>query len=322
MLEQIKKQSFVFSEAPSNIALIKYMGKIDSTNNRPSNPSLSYTLGHLRTRVEAEANDQQKDTWVPLNRESWGAPDLNEKSIHRFLKFFGTLKSELAIDGCFTLRSANNFASDCGLASSASSFAALTKLAGELYRLQYGKEVPNDKLSELSRRGSGSSCRSFFDSWSIWDDYGAVNAELPFKNLLHQVIMVESGKKEVSSSDAHLRVTTSLNFIGRTERAKERLVQLVEAFQSKDWKAAFEITWAEFWDMHSLFETSTPSFGYMTADTLKALEVVKTFWREFNDGPICTMDAGPNVHLLWRADQATLFKTMSNHLKDFKVVST
>jgi diphosphomevalonate decarboxylase len=312
----------IAAEAPSNIALIKYMGKTDAANNRPSNPSLSYTLGHLRTRVEAQAVDASVDSWQPLNDEAWAAPDLSKKSVDRFINFFKVLKGELAIDGHFVLRSANNFASDCGLASSASSFAALTMLAGELYAKQTGKTLTVDRLSELSRRGSGSSCRSFFDTWSIWDDYGAVSAELPFKNLLHQVVMVESGKKEVSSSEAHLRVTTSLNFAGRTERAKDRLVALVEAMQSKDWQASFEIVWAEFWDMHSLFETSQPSFGYMNAKTFDVLEKVKDFWKANGDGPICTMDAGPNVHLLWRDDQLKQLKQMQELLSNFKVVKS
>ena len=40
------------ASAPSNIALIKYMGKTDEQDNRPTNRSLSYTLNHLRTTVE------------------------------------------------------------------------------------------------------------------------------------------------------------------------------------------------------------------------------------------------------------------------------
>ena len=41
----------VFASAPANIALIKYMGKTDVLSNRPTNSSLSWTLGHLQTFV-------------------------------------------------------------------------------------------------------------------------------------------------------------------------------------------------------------------------------------------------------------------------------
>src|SRR4051794_19365469 len=40
--------------APSNIALIKYMGKVPGSANLPENPSLSVTLDGLRTFAELE----------------------------------------------------------------------------------------------------------------------------------------------------------------------------------------------------------------------------------------------------------------------------
>jgi diphosphomevalonate decarboxylase len=89
------------------------------------------------------------------------------------------------------------------------------------------------------------------------------------------------------------------------------------------WREAFEICWAEFWDMHALFETSKPSFGYMTANTMAVLEKVKEFWSAHQDGPLTTMDAGANVHLLWRDDQWTQAQSLLKVLeKTFKVVSS
>src|SRR5690606_32124285 len=115
--------------------------------------------------------------------------------------------------------------------------------------------------------------------------------------------VVSATEKQVSSSEAHIRVTSSLNFIGRTERAEKRLESLIQAFTRQDWVQAFEICWAEFWDMHSLFETSQPSFGYMTKESMEVLNILKDFWTREGDGPLVTMDAGPNIHLLWREDQ-------------------
>jgi diphosphomevalonate decarboxylase len=126
-----------------------------------------------------------------------------------------------------------------------------------------------------------------------------------FGDLIHQVVVVDESLKQVSSSKAHERVTTSLLFKGRPERAEERLSSLKSALAAKDWRQAFEITWAEFWDMHALFETSRPSFGYMTAGSLEALRIVRSLsWDAHGDGPLVTMDAGPNVHLLYRNDEA------------------
>ena len=66
-----------------------------------------------------------------------------------------------------------------------------------------------------------------------------------------------------------------------------------------------------FWDMHSLFETSTPPFGYLESSSMQVLDVAKNLWAETDDGPVVTMDAGANVHLLWRADQLDLAKKVT-----------
>ena len=50
--------------------------------------------------------------------------------------------------------------------------------------------------------------------------------------------------------------------------------------------------------MHALFETSLPSFGYMTAESVEVLHKVREYWRKHDSGPLVTMDAGANVHLL------------------------
>src|SRR4051794_38670761 len=53
--------------APSNIALVKYMGKEDSRLNLPLNGSLSLTLNQLCTVVEIQssASGNQQSTWIP-----------------------------------------------------------------------------------------------------------------------------------------------------------------------------------------------------------------------------------------------------------------
>src|SRR3954463_15609205 len=58
-----QKRSF---RAPSNIALIKYMGKTDSSLNLPENSSLSMTLESLCTWVELEERAGAGQMgWVP-----------------------------------------------------------------------------------------------------------------------------------------------------------------------------------------------------------------------------------------------------------------
>lgn len=305
------------ASAPSNIALIKYMGKSDLVTNRPANSSLSWTMENLRTFVQLELNSLAQDKWAPLKKDGVFSIELSEKGKQKFLKHFQFLKNQLGIIGNFTIRSGSNFPSDCGLASSASSFAALTLAAHKLAESQKSEraDVTLEDLAGFSQRGSGSSCRSFFGPFALWYEEGVRPLDFPIMNLSHCVVVLDEKVKEVSSSEAHKRVITSSLFDGRPARAEKRLADLMEAFRQKDWAKAFEVCWAEFWDMHALFETSEPSFGYMRPETLQVLSKAKALWKESGDGPLVTMDAGPNVHFLFREDQSELKQSFMNELK-------
>lgn len=314
----------VLVSAPSNIALIKYMGKIEGTGNKPTNGSLSYTLENLKTFVRLTEIASSEDQWKPLVRDDLEKIELSDKGQQRFLKHLQNLKQKWGISQSFLVESANNFPSDCGLASSASSFAALTLAAAEMFQKLNPQPWGADKkvLSELSRQGSGSSCRSLFSPWALWQAEYAEPMSIPQANLHHIVVVVEDSKKEVSSSDAHKLVTTSPRFTGRPERAELRLKDLVQALCWNDWHMARQIVWDEFMDMHRLFETSVPAFSYMTAESKKVLEDCQGFWNKWQDGPLVTMDAGANVHMLFRNDQKKSFETYREHFKkDFKVLA-
>lgn len=299
------------ASAPSNIALIKYMGKTDTKNNKPTNSSFSYCLEKLRTYVRIrKLEGVQADIWSAYQRDDLRPIELSEKGRNKFLAHFELLKKEFKLEGFYEVQSANNFPSDCGLASSASSFAALTLAAHEVMlksnegaRLAYRPK----ELAKLSQRGSGSSCRSFFSPWSLWHSEGAEATQIPYSILKHQVLLCDESIKSVSSSDAHIRVLTSDLFKGRVERAEARLQKLISALRAEKWKDSFELCWNEFWDMHTLFHTSSPGFMYMNASTMKALAMLHKNWLEQGDGPLVTMDAGSNIHLLFRPDQKSLY---------------
>lgn len=310
------------ASAPSNIALIKYMGKISTLGNQPTNSSLSWTIEDLRSFVRVTLKeDLKEDQWRPLEGAQFAPLEMSEKSIERFLKHFQSLKAKFGIQQNFLIESANNFPSDCGLASSASSFAALTLAATEAFgRLNDDvRYLSTLEKAELSRLGSGSSCRSFFGPWSLWFSEGVRPLEFPIHHLLHQVLVVENDKKQVSSSEAHKRVVSSELFKGRPERAEIRLAELMQALSNiekpESWRRAYEIVWDEFWDMHRLFETSQPPFKYMLPKTMEALNYLSELWKREGDGPLVTMDAGANIHLLYRPDQSELRERLRDHFQ-------
>lgn len=323
--------------SPSNLALIKYMGKQSNPENKlelknlPLNPSLSYTLNHFITWVEIEESQSSLDQWLPFdpppfyfkdqhicdrkgNKLYFASQDFNlkthlpQKDQDKFLDFFQVLKKIFSISGFYTIRSANNFPLSAGVASSASSFSALTLATYHLAQAcssqkNFIKSLTSSCLSQISRLGSGSSCRSFFSPWAFWQDQGAHFYDCFFQDLIHQLIVVEREEKKTSSREAHRLILTSPFFKDRAKRAQERYQQLNKHLKSKNWKQCFEICSTEFKDMHHLFETSQPSFLYKTSQSEEVLNKVDQFWQKNQDGPLVTMDAGANVHLLYRRDQ-------------------
>ncbi len=286
------------ASAPANIALIKYMGKAKGKN-IPLNSSLSLTLNHLTTQVQLDKSSKTKV-------ETQGEVELSNEGRLRFEKFFKFLCEQFKIKGEYLITTQNNFPSDCGLASSASSFAALTLATAELAKTKgdYRERTP-EELAILSRQGSGSSCRSLFFPFGEWTGEKAYPSDLPDLKLEHLALIVSRDKKNVSSSEAHQRVLTSPLIEHRAQRAHQRMVELKIALL-KDWTRAVKICWAEFWEMHTLFETCAEPFGYMTDVTLKILRELYTEFEVQGDGPIITMDAGPNIHLIFRNDQTEL----------------
>lgn len=317
----------ISAEAPSNIALIKYMGKLTGVDrNRPTNSSFSLTLPHLRTRVEIISHDSSSDQWMPLDQDNeWKAIHLSDKGRLRYLSHFAFLKQKLNISGTYLVKSANNFPADCGIASSASSFAALTMAAYELAQSMHSDlDLKLSDLADLSRIGSGSSIRSFFSPLVIWDRDGVRTHDCDSMRFRHQVVVVDGGKKTVSSSDAHAKVNSSLLFAGRPERAEQRLSELLSALKTGDWVAARNTSWAEFWDMHALFATAHEPFHYMTGNSLFVLQELDQRFHEVKDGPIVTMDAGANIHLIYREEQKSEFDYWLSRFQklNFKVFSS
>lgn len=309
--------------APSNIALIKYMGKSNSLSNIPTNSSLSYTLNQLRTRVEIQKIESDSaDEWAPLVVDSFFKLELSLRGQEKFLNHFAKMKKELGISGQYRVLSANNFPSDAGLASSASSFAALTQACYLLKKSQDKNfEISTEDLADLSRQGSGSSCRSFFSPWSIWDQKGVREIKLATQDLEHMVLVFETRAKEVSSSEAHKRVLQSPLFkkdssgLSRSERAEGRLYRLINSLQEGQWSKSYEICWDEFWDMHELFHTSLPSFSYLTEEVRNTLSRMQERWKNEGTGPLITLDAGPNIHCLFRKSDKDLAKSWKDEFQ-------
>jgi len=323
--------------APSNIAFIKYMGKADQANNIPSNPSLSFTLNDLCSYVEVRKVKNMKtgvsfvkelpNINVINNAAQLYRPQLSNVEIKRFTHHIDKVK-EKSLDvlesfhlgheseGFLEIRSANTFPLGAGIASSASSFAALTLSLVYTFcsnKEKFLKVYENDLnfrnlIAQISRLGSGSSCRSFFGPWVKWVGEDVFPVKHDFPNLAHFVLLVNKDPKKVSSSQAHQLVKTSPFYQTRLLNMPEKLKQIEDYLKAGDIKNVSAVAWAEFMEMHSLFHTSNQSFSYWKPETLEVLSWIHPSVGVDQSSPIVTMDAGANIHFFIRNEMKELFK--------------
>lgn len=195
----------------------------------------------------------------------------------------------------FYIRSVNNFPAGSGIASSASSAAALAFAVSQMSSLKHD-------LSELSfaaGRGSGSASRSIGGPWVVWEKDQSVripSVGFGAFDIIHAVFVLSHTAKAVSSSEAHFRVLGSSNFSERPDRATRRLGELENALKRKDWEEICEIGREDSEDMHNLFETSSPSFTYQTKESQSLLKSLEAFSKT-SFPMLITQDAGPNIQL-------------------------
>lgn len=328
--------------APSNIALIKYMGKTDAARNLPENASISMTLNRLSTYLEIETIPSTRGGSFSLKGFPSGGIELPEgvqvfpvefspKAVEKFQKHFlrvrkrmseypelGKIGSEKIED--ILVRSVNTFPAGSGIASSASSFAALTLAAFLVHsenpksawdRLQGSEGVLiRRKLALISREGSGSSCRSFEGPFVQWQGEFAQGYPTWMPDLAHFVVVISAGEKKVSSTDAHLQVKTSPLWQGRVQRATARFEEIRQAMTRGDIAKVSKLTWDEMWEMHSLFHTGDDPFTYWQPGTLSGIDYFREQIKASGSllPPIVTLDAGPNIHVLVPEVQRELWR--------------
>jgi diphosphomevalonate decarboxylase len=301
-------------QSPSNIAIVKYWGK--KGRQLPVNPSLSMTLSVARTETTLTA--------LPLSGEIPDPVDFRFEGIHnpafgmRIQQFIEGISGEFPFLKQVNLRvdSRNTFPHSAGIASSASAFSALALCICDLELKLTGKSVDDDpaffeRASYLSRLGSGSACRSVFGGWVEWGRTGAMAGSsdekaLPvsgvhpvFSKMCDAILLVSSSEKKVSSSMGHGRMTQHPFAQARASQANANTEALVRTLKEGDVETFMKITEAEALTLHALMMTSDPGFLLMEPESVRLMNRIREIREEEKLGICFTLDAGPNIHLLY-----------------------
>ena len=301
--------------SPSNIALVKYWGK--RGKQLPQNPSISFTLSECCTEtfVQYEKADGFGFKFFFEGQENPAFGAKIEKFLMDNQAFFPFI-NQLHLK----VESRNTFPHSSGIASSASSMSAFVMGLIEIENLLVGPSTGSGtltKASYFSRLASGSAARSVFPAMALWgkteayegssDEYAvslANDIHPVFKTYRDSILIVSGETKAVSSRAGHGLMEGNPYATARYEQANENTKELLSALKSGDMDNFINITESEALQLHALMMCSNPSFILMKPNTLRIIEEVRNFRNETHI-PLCfTLDAGPNVHLLYPESEA------------------
>ena len=302
-------------QAPSNIALVKYWGKHGVQ--LPRNANASFTLSVARTITELSWSPKNINNNSRIQLELYYDGELREAFAVRIRAFFGKLTKIYPFleQFAWTVQTHNTFPHGAGIASSASAMAALAACLVSLEEQWFGKlstETHYQKASYIARLGSGSAARSVFAKAAAWgastsldgssDDYAVSIADklhTSFQDYRDSILLVSSAEKSVSSSAGHGLMDNQAYAPIRYDMANRRFTRLLDILQRGELDDFCKLVEADALDLHALMMQSSPPYILMEPNTIAVVNAVRRF-RESSKLPVCfTLDAGPNVHLLY-----------------------
>lgn len=280
------------------------------------NPSVSFTLDTCATRTELRYRKSEAPSGSPVFDvflKGSPAPHFREK-IESFFERILPYQPYLS-RYAFEIHTENSFPHSSGIASSASGMAALALCLMDLEQAIYPEIRPEFfycKASFLARLGSGSAARSVKGKLVHWgaqdsvpgsSDLHGIEYSLPvhpvFESFRDTILLVDKGRKEVSSTAGHGLMQGHPYANARFDQARNRIDALQPIFRTGDLEAFMELVESEALTLHAMMMTSSPYYILMKPATLQILEHIWEFRKSENESVCFTLDAGANVHVLY-----------------------
>lgn len=317
-------------KCPSNIALVKYWGKMEEQ--LPMNPSLSFSLKNATTKTTIRAVSKK------VEQINFLFEGQKSSFTNRIDKYFNRLSKEFKWirDYSFEIESENTFPHSAGIASSASAFGALALCLVDLDRqineLKYSDEEFFKKASYWARIGSGSACRSVYGGFNWWGEFKELKSSsnenaINISNQIHQsyfdlcdaVLLVDAGTKKVSSSAGHQLMNAHTYKSARLNQAITTGQKILDLMSDENKQPEFiDLVEQEALSLHAMMMTSNPSFILLKPNSIAIIAKIRNY-REKTGIPVgFTIDAGPNIHLLyWKENRSEVHRFIENELLEF-----
>jgi diphosphomevalonate decarboxylase len=299
--------------SPSNIALVKYWGK--RSGQIPENPSVSITLEKSFTETTVK--------YFPVKKNSGTLRKFTFEGKEK-KPFRGRLVSYLKeITGLYPflknydlfIESSNSFPHSAGIASSASAMSALALCLTSMEKVILDSQNDADnffrKASYAARIGSGSAARSVFPGFVLWGYVPEIlnsanewavpleDVNEIFRDMGNAILLVDDTPKDVSSSTGHVLMQANPWAPVRYGQAVENTIGLMEAISSGDMDEFTRIVESEAMTLHALMMSSGRGYFLLKPGTIEIIERVRKFRRETDIPLAFTLDAGPNVHIIY-----------------------
>jgi diphosphomevalonate decarboxylase len=280
----------VWVVANSNLALVKYWGKTDEGAKHPAGPSLSVTLNSLSTVASVELSDDAREDHVA------GLPS---SAVARVQAFLAEFRARFGMHKHARVSIASNFPVAAGLASSASTFAALAKGLSSAA----GLGLEGQALADLARLGSGSACRSVYGGFVEWRPQGEGSVVEPVAAKDHWrlsiLVAVTSERPKAIGSSAGMRRTaaTSPYYRAWIESGPADLEEVRAGIRERSLSRVGAAAERNCMCMHAAAMAAVPPLLYWEPATLAVMRCVWEL-RERGVEAYFSIDAGPQVKVL------------------------
>ncbi len=320
-----------------NLALVKYWGKRrlgedcqDPALNLPQNSSFSITLDSgdmllTKTSVVFSERFTEDNFYLDGKKQDMSDPELQERfiAINKLRDIAKTKAKVLVVSN-------NSFPTASGFASSASGLAALTYASAKAL----GISPSFGKLSEITRIGSGSACRSLLGGFVEWSRGTLPNgSDSIAKQILDEnywpeltaVIGITSREKKKVSSRAGMKQTVATSELYKQwpSTAEKHVKKIEEAAKKRDFNSMAEIIMSSAMMMHATMLDTRPPIIYLnntSRDIIYAIEDLNA--SEKRTMAAYTFDAGPNAYLICLKNDVEKVIAKLNSVKGVEKIMT